>query len=155
MRPRLFLVLLALGALAALVGVAATFADSPGARPAFALVDPNNGSPRLVAAHTQGFVAVSQGPFGPGDYLWVPETRFSAPTRERTTVRRNAPRRSRFGVGQLHLLAAPEEGSSRNEASRSSRALCGHPQVRGDQWSGCTGRAGISAGACSSITRGG
>jgi hypothetical protein len=65
MRPRLFLVLLALGALAALVGVAATFADSPGARPAFALVDPNNGSPRLVAAHTQGFVAVSQGPFGP------------------------------------------------------------------------------------------
>jgi hypothetical protein len=78
MRPRLFLVLLALGALAALVGVAATFADSPGARPAFALVDPNNGSPRLVAAHTQGFVAVSQGPFGPGDYCLTPASGVDA-----------------------------------------------------------------------------
>jgi hypothetical protein len=72
MRPLVLLVLLALGALAALVGGAATFADSPGAKPAFALVDPNNGSPRLVAAHTQGFVGVSQGPFGPGDYCLTP-----------------------------------------------------------------------------------
>lgn len=72
MRPRLLLVLLALAALAALVGVAATFADSPGARTAYALVDPNNGAPRLVAAHTQGFVAVSQGPFGSGDYCLKP-----------------------------------------------------------------------------------
>ena len=72
MRPLVLLVLLAIGTLAALVGGAATFADSPGAKPAFALVDPNNGSPRLVAAHTQGFVGVSQGPFGPGDYCLTP-----------------------------------------------------------------------------------
>jgi hypothetical protein len=72
MRPLALLALLALGALAALVAGAATFADSPGAKPAFALVDPNNGSPRLVAAHTQGFVSVSQGPFGPGDYCLTP-----------------------------------------------------------------------------------
>jgi hypothetical protein len=72
MRPLVLLVLLALGALAALVGGAATFADSPSAKPAFALADPNNGSPRLVAAHTQGFVGVSQGPFGPGDYCLTP-----------------------------------------------------------------------------------
>src|SRR5262249_50388891 len=43
-----------------------------GAAPAFALVDPNNGSPRLVAAHTRGFIAVSVGPFGPGDYCLTP-----------------------------------------------------------------------------------
>ena len=44
---------------------------------AFALVDPNCiprdnptqcGPPRLVAAHTHGFVDVTVGPFGPGDY---------------------------------------------------------------------------------------
>jgi len=29
-----------------------------GAAPAFALVDPNNGSPRLVATHTRGFIAI-------------------------------------------------------------------------------------------------
>src|SRR5262249_50052292 len=39
-----------------------------GAAPAYALVDPNDGSPRLVAPHTRGFLAVSVGPFGPGDY---------------------------------------------------------------------------------------
>jgi len=72
MRPLVLLSLLALGIVTALVGVAATFAGSSGARGAFALVDPNNGSPRLVAAHTQGFVAVSQGPFGPGDYCLTP-----------------------------------------------------------------------------------
>jgi hypothetical protein len=62
------LVVLALGIAGALVGVVAPFADSPGERPAFALVDPHNGTPRLISAHTQGFVSVSQGPFGPGDY---------------------------------------------------------------------------------------
>jgi hypothetical protein len=75
MRPRVLLVL-AVVVMAALAGVAATFANSSGARPAFALVDPNNGSPRLVAAHTQGFVAVSQGPFGPGDYCLTPAPGF-------------------------------------------------------------------------------
>jgi hypothetical protein len=39
---------------------------------AYALVDPNAGSPRLVAAHTRGFVAVAVGPFGPGDYCLTP-----------------------------------------------------------------------------------
>ena len=39
---------------------------------AFALVDPNGGTPRLVAAHTSGFVGVSVGPFGPGDYCLTP-----------------------------------------------------------------------------------
>jgi len=37
-----------------------------------ALVDPNGGSPRLVGAHTSGFVSVSLGPFGPGDYCLTP-----------------------------------------------------------------------------------
>jgi hypothetical protein len=72
MCPSVSHVLLALAALAACVGVAATFADSPGARSAYALVDPNNGAPRLVAAHTQGFVGVSPGPFGSGDYCLTP-----------------------------------------------------------------------------------
>jgi len=39
---------------------------------AFALVDPNGGSPRLIDAHTNGFVDVSVGPFGPGDYCLTP-----------------------------------------------------------------------------------
>jgi hypothetical protein len=43
-----------------------------GGMAAFALVDPNGGSPRLVAAHTRGFVAISIGPFGPGDYCLTP-----------------------------------------------------------------------------------
>jgi hypothetical protein len=66
------LLLLGLAGLVALVAGAATFADSSGSRPGFALVDPNAGSPRLVASHTQGFVSVSQGPFGPGDYCLTP-----------------------------------------------------------------------------------
>ena len=72
MRPRALVVLLALGVLVALVAGAATFADSPGGRQAFALVVPNNGTPRLVSAHTSGFVDVSVGPFGPGDYCLTP-----------------------------------------------------------------------------------
>jgi hypothetical protein len=39
---------------------------------AYALVDPNGGSPRLIDAHTHGFTAVSVGPFGPGDYCLTP-----------------------------------------------------------------------------------
>src|SRR5262245_19143587 len=46
-----------------------------GAARAFAPVDPNGGSPRLVAAHTRGFVAVSVCPFGPGDYCLTPALR--------------------------------------------------------------------------------
>jgi hypothetical protein len=39
---------------------------------AYALVDPNGGSPQLIAAHTHGFTAVSVGPFGQGDYCLTP-----------------------------------------------------------------------------------
>jgi hypothetical protein len=35
-------------------------------------VDPNGGSPRLIADHTHGFVGVSQGAFGQGDYCLTP-----------------------------------------------------------------------------------
>ena len=35
---------------------------------AYALVDPNGGSPRLVSAQTSGFIGVSVGPLGQGDY---------------------------------------------------------------------------------------
>jgi hypothetical protein len=52
-------------------GLTATQVAAGGA-PAFALVDPNAGSPRLVAAHTRGFIAVTGGPFGPGDYCLTP-----------------------------------------------------------------------------------
>jgi hypothetical protein len=61
-------------AVAALTGAVFAFARSSGASgaTAFALVDPNGGSPRLVAAHTSGFVSVSVGPFGQGDYCLTP-----------------------------------------------------------------------------------
>jgi len=39
---------------------------------AWALVDPNGGSPRLVNANTHGFSAVDVGPFGSGDYCLTP-----------------------------------------------------------------------------------
>jgi hypothetical protein len=75
-------VLLVLVALVALVGGAYAFAGaSGGGMTAFALVDPNGacasgspqcGSPGLVAAHTRGFVSVTVGPFGPGDYCLTP-----------------------------------------------------------------------------------
>jgi hypothetical protein len=63
-------------AVAALVG--ATFAvasggglgDQGGGAAAYALVDPNGGSPRLVSDRTSGFVAVSS-PFA-GDYCLTP-----------------------------------------------------------------------------------
>jgi hypothetical protein len=59
--------------LVALAAGAYALAGSPsqGMR-AFALVDPNGGSPRLIDAHTNGFVDVSVGPFGPGDYCLTP-----------------------------------------------------------------------------------
>jgi hypothetical protein len=72
MRLRVLIAVFGIVAASALVAVAATFADSLGGRGAFALVDPNNGSPRLIASHTQGFVGVSQGAFGPGDYCLAP-----------------------------------------------------------------------------------
>src|SRR5437868_4234606 len=41
---------------------------------AWALVDPNGGSPRLVDANTHGFSAVDVGPFGHGDYCLTPSS---------------------------------------------------------------------------------
>ena len=66
--------LVGLVVVAALVGAVLAFARSSGANgaTAYALVDPNGGSPRLVATHTSGFVSVSVGPFGPGDYCLTP-----------------------------------------------------------------------------------
>lgn len=66
---RLFVLLIALVALA---GGTIAWASSPGGRSAstYALVDPNGGSPRLVMAHTSGFVAVSA--VVPGDYCLTP-----------------------------------------------------------------------------------
>jgi hypothetical protein len=64
---RVFLFILV--ALAALAAGAYAFAGSPSqGMSAFALVDPNGGSPRLIDAHTNGFTSVSVGPAGPGDY---------------------------------------------------------------------------------------
>jgi len=55
-------------------GVTMAFGGSQGDQggPAYALVNPNNGSPQLVAGHTSGFTAVSVGPFGQGDYCLTP-----------------------------------------------------------------------------------
>jgi hypothetical protein len=50
-------------------GAAYAFGGSSIAGPsAFALVDPNSGSPRLVPSHTAGFTAVNTGIAGQGDY---------------------------------------------------------------------------------------
>ena len=51
-------------------GAALAFAGSQGDQggSAYALVNPNNGSPQLVTEHTAGFTGVNQGSFGPGDY---------------------------------------------------------------------------------------
>ena len=65
---------MSIAALAGLAGIAFAFAATTGAggARAFALVDPNNGAPRLVEAHTSGFVGVSVGPAGSGDYCLSP-----------------------------------------------------------------------------------
>jgi hypothetical protein len=53
-------------------GLTATQIATSGGSPAYALVDPNNGSPRLISAQTRGFTNVDVGPFGPGDYCLTP-----------------------------------------------------------------------------------
>src|SRR5438046_6768375 len=65
---------LALAALTTLVGAAFAVAGPSAGRGAgaYALVNPNGGSPLLVDAHTSGFEAVSVGPSGPGDYCLTP-----------------------------------------------------------------------------------
>jgi hypothetical protein len=51
-------------------GATMAFAGSQGDQggPAYALVNPNNGSPQLVAGHTHGFTGVSLGAQGQGNY---------------------------------------------------------------------------------------
>jgi hypothetical protein len=64
---------LALVALAALAAAAFAVAGPSGSgAEAYALVNPNGGSPVLVDARTSGFTGVSVGPFGPGDYCLTP-----------------------------------------------------------------------------------
>jgi hypothetical protein len=66
-------IVLSLVALVALAAGAYALAGSPSqGKEAFALVDPNGGSPRLIDTHTNGFVDVSQGAAGPGDYCLTP-----------------------------------------------------------------------------------
>ena len=67
-----FLVLSVVGGLALVAAAFAVAGPAGNGARAFALVDPNAGSPRLVAAHTSGFVAVDVGPFGAGDYCLTP-----------------------------------------------------------------------------------
>jgi len=66
--------LLALVALVGLVGAAFAVAEptAGGGVGAYALVNPNGGSPVLVPGHTSGFASVNVGPFGPGDYCLTP-----------------------------------------------------------------------------------
>jgi hypothetical protein len=52
-------------------GVAYANQDRGGPR-AYTLVDPNGGSPRLIADHTSGFVGVNLGNQGQGDYCLTP-----------------------------------------------------------------------------------
>ena len=57
-----------------IAGATMAFAGSAGGQGggAYALVNPNGGSPEFVASHTSGFVGVSVGPFGQGDYCLTP-----------------------------------------------------------------------------------
>ena len=59
-----------------IAGAALAFAGSQndqGGGVAYALVNPNGGTPQLVAAHTSGFIAVSHGGGGlAGDYCLTP-----------------------------------------------------------------------------------
>jgi hypothetical protein len=72
----------ALIALTGLVGAAYAVAGPPGGRgaEAFALVNPNNGSPLLVSAQTSGFTGVSVGLAGPGDYCLTPSAGVNVDT---------------------------------------------------------------------------
>jgi hypothetical protein len=67
-----WLALVGLGSVLAACLAAFAFGGPAGGAAAYALVDPNGGSPLLVGAHTSGFAAVSVGPFGPGDYCLTP-----------------------------------------------------------------------------------
>src|SRR5262245_42640825 len=59
-------------AVAACTYAVAASAGGSGGPAAFALVDPNGGSPRLIADNTSGFVSVRNGAVGQGDYCLTP-----------------------------------------------------------------------------------
>ena len=58
----------------ALIAATLAFAgpSGGGGAAAYALVDGSSGTPVLVEDHTRGFVGVSVGPFGQGDYCLTP-----------------------------------------------------------------------------------
>src|SRR5262245_54734991 len=67
-----WLVFVLVGAVA-MAGAAFAFGGQSGnGGSAYALVNPNGGSPVLIANHSSGFIDVSVGPFGPGDYCLTP-----------------------------------------------------------------------------------
>jgi hypothetical protein len=76
MSRRLSLSLATVGAIAvaaALVTTGLTFASSASTPSvAYAQVNPNGGAPTLVARRTYGFIKITVGPFGPGDYCLTP-----------------------------------------------------------------------------------
>jgi len=67
-----WLALVGLGTVVAACLAAFAFGGPAGGAAAYALVNPNNGSPLLVGDHTSGFTSVKVGPFGPGDYCLTP-----------------------------------------------------------------------------------
>jgi hypothetical protein len=71
---RLAAVVGALALVGLITGATLASAGSQGDQggPAYALVDPNGGSPRLITAHTFGFTAVTVGGAGQGDYCLTP-----------------------------------------------------------------------------------
>jgi hypothetical protein len=72
MMRTIVIALVVAAAVAACTYAVAASASGSGGPAAFALVDPNGGSPRLIADHTSGFVSVSVGAFGQGDYCLTP-----------------------------------------------------------------------------------
>jgi hypothetical protein len=75
---------------------------------AWALVDPNGGSPRLVAGHSSGFSAVSFGPFGPGDYCLTPKPGVSVDsTAAVASERRSTRMRSGLSPSATRLPGPP------------------------------------------------
>ena len=67
-----WLVVVLVGAVA-MAGAAFAFGGQSGnGGSAYALVNPNGGSPVLIASHTSGFSDVTVGPFGRGDYCLTP-----------------------------------------------------------------------------------
>ena len=102
-------IMVSLVALVALAAGTYAFAGSPAhGTTAFALVDPNGGSPRLVDAHTNGFVSVTVGPSGAGDYCLT-----AAPSVDVTNTAAVASEEAFYSnVLGIALVRYPPSGSS-------------------------------------------